>query len=204
MPEALKIRAMVRGDLAAVVAVHCEAFQGFFLTRMGPAFVRSYYQAVLDYPGSVSLVAANAAGKVTGFVVGFRNPVDFYSHFRSRRMRLAPVILAALIRRPSLLRDILRNTARVGAETQGDDGQAGVAELSSIGVASRGGGGGSALLHAFVQEMRRRGCRAVKLTTDEAENNAVRAFYNKHGFVETGRESRGRRTLVVYILKLDA
>lgn len=204
MRAPLNIRPMARGDLAAVVSVHRAAFKGFFLDRMGPAFLRGYYAAVLDYEGSVSLVATDAEGRVSGFVVGFQDPGGFYGHFRRRRLRLAPAILLAVIRRPGLLPGILRNTSRVGSETQGDAGSRRTAELASIGTAIRGGGTGSALVRAFVEEMRKRGCDTVKLTTDEAENDPVQAFYRKHGFAEAGRERRGDRTLVVYVMKLGA
>lgn len=51
------IRKMVASYLGSVVAIHKEAFEGFFLTRMGPRFLRAYYQAVLDFEASISLVA---------------------------------------------------------------------------------------------------------------------------------------------------
>lgn len=88
-------------DLGSVVAIHKEAFKGFFLTRMGPRFLRAYYQAVLDFEASISLVAYDTeSDRALGFAVGFRDPQGFYALFRQRRKRLLPVILLAVVRDP--------------------------------------------------------------------------------------------------------
>jgi hypothetical protein len=49
-------REMNANDLDAVVAIHQEAFKGFFLTRMGPRFLRAYYNTVLDFGGRIAII----------------------------------------------------------------------------------------------------------------------------------------------------
>lgn len=200
MPSPLSIRDLRLEDLPAVVAVHRLAFRGFFLDRMGPAFLRGYYQAVLDYPGGLLLVADDADG-ITGFAAGFVDPDGFYAHFRRRRWRLLPAILLALLRRPWLLIGILRNSARVQREAQGVPA-ARTFELSSIASAKPGGGVGSVLLRACIDRVRARGCERIVLTTDQDDNDGVRRFYERHGFGAVGREMRGKRCLVVYEMRL--
>lgn len=192
------IRPMERADLPQVVKVHRMAFRGFFLDRMGPAFLRAYYAAVLDYPGSMALVLERE-GKIHGFAVGFMDPDGFYRHFRARRIRLLPAIALGLLRRPWLLGDVLGNRNRV--ETSADMRKpSGTAELSSIGVAAKGDGSGARLLRAFCKGMFDQGASQILLTTDEADNEAVHRFYRKHGFQAIGVEDRGNRRLTVYRL----
>lgn len=193
-------RVMTAADLDAVVRVHQLAFRGFFLDRMGPAFLRAYYSSVLIYDKSIALVAEGANGVVEGFVVGFIEPGEFYQHFREQRLKLLPVILLSLIRRPSLLMNILRNGARVHQVAVHHDSIE--CELSSIASSQRIRGAGSLLLHNFVDEVKLRGVERISLTTDEFDNDRVNSFYLRHGFRAIGRELRADRSLIVYTLVL--
>jgi len=196
MNIAVVIRPMSVSDIHRVVRVHRQAFQGFFLDQMGSAFLKQYYATVLDYPQSVALVAEQA-GEVVGFATGFKNPAGFYGHFRAQRLRFAPAILLAVLRRPALIQMVLRNARRV--EDRVEQG-AWTAELSSIGVAARRGGVGSRLLSAFCDEMFNREVDRIILSTDEAGNDATRNFYVARNFRLTGVEQRGERSLCLYEL----
>jgi len=67
-----------------------------------------------------------------------------------------------------------------GGNPVGDD----VAGLFSIGVLPelQGTGAGKKLVHIFLQEAAKRGCKRVFLTTDRDNNELVNAFYEKLGF----------------------
>lgn len=197
----LTTRVMTAADLDAVVRVHQLAFRGFFLDRMGPAFLHAYYSSVLSYGKSIALVAEGASGVVEGFVVGFIEPGEFYQHFRGQRLKLLPVILLALIKRPSLLMNILRNSARVHRVAEDHDSIE--CELSSIASSQQIKGTGSLLLHKFIDEVKLSGVGRISLTTDEFNNDSVNSFYLKHGFRATGRELRADRTLIVYSFDLS-
>lgn len=191
---------MSKLDLYEVARVHCDAFQGFFLTQMGEPFLRRYYGAVLDYSDSISLVALDEDGRIVGLASGFKNSAGFYRHFRRYRLQLLPSIGMALLRRPSLLFEIARNSSRVsrvgGAETVRS------VELASICNILRGNQVGSRLLKAFIANAKNKECDQVTLSTDESNNEVVRAFYQKHGFFESGHEHRNNRSLVIYAFKL--
>lgn len=197
----LTIRAMNAHDLYGVVSVHRSSFKGFFLDRMGPAFLRGYYTAVLEFPGALAYVAVDKKGGVRGFAVGFMDPQAFYRHFRECRWRLVPAILKALIREPLILVEVLRGGERV-SRIAATTSTLGTVELASIATDLPRAGIGSLLLRRFVSEARAQGGRLVTLTTDMDGNDAVRAFYRRHGFVESTLESRGERRLVVYRLDL--
>lgn len=186
-------------DLTNVVRVHRIAFKGFFLDRMGFRFLKAYYQAILDYEAAIFLVNVDQSGMVDGFAVGFRDPEAFYAYFRSRRLHLLPIIGLSLLRRPTLLIDIARNTRRVAAPREHT---AGVVELSSIGASRLGTGIGSILLQAFCARSKSLGASEITLTTDRDDNASVLDFYSRHGFEMRETEVRGARVLQVMVFNL--
>lgn len=196
----LIIREMEPFDLGTAMAIHKKAFDGFFLTRMGSSFLRAYYQAVLDFEASITLVAQDAESDLAlGFVVGFRNPQEFYTLFEQRRKRMLPAVLLAVLRDPGLLPQILRNMRRVEAQAQ----QAvDAVELSSIAVGAPGRGVGGALLEAFADKARSEGAHRLILTTDADGNDPVREFYEARGFTLDGYEDRGERQMCRYVRSL--
>ena len=190
------IKAMDPSDLDAVVAIHTEAFKGFFLTRMGERFLKTYYKLVLEFDSSIALVAHDTESRsVSGFAVGFSNPSRFYAEFSRKRRRMLGAITLAVLRDPTLAIQILRNILRV-------EGQAGhtidAVELSSIAVGIRGQGVGALLLEAFLDNARSEGSHTVYLTTDAADNSAVQKFYESRGFLLDGYEDRGGRKMCRY------
>ena len=191
------VRSMRQGDLEAVVSIHMTSFRKFFLTRMGPRFLRAYYQAVLDFDGSIALVACDeTSGELHGFAVGFRDPQGFYALFKERRRKLLPVILLAILRDPLLVPQVLRNTRRVADQSRH---RVDAVELSSIAVRTRGGGIGGLLVEAFADAARQGPACSITLTTDADDNDAVLRFYEKHGFSLERFEDRGERRLYHYV-----
>ena len=192
----MTIRPMEPSDLEAVVAIHTEAFSGFFLTRMGERFLKIYYELVLEFDSSIALVAHDTESRsVSGFAVGFSNPSRFYAEFSRKRRRMLGVITLAVLRDPTLILQIIRNILRV-------ESQAGhtidAVELSSIAVGVQGQGMGALLLEAFLDNARSEGLHAVYLTTDAVDNSAVRKFYESRGFLLDGYEDRGGRRMCLY------
>lgn len=194
------IREMVASDLGAVVAIHKEAFEGFFLTRMGPRFLRAYYQSVLDFEACISLVAYDTeSDRALGLAVGFRDPQGFYALFRQRRKQMLLAILLAVVRDPGLVPQILRNMRRVEAQAEQP---VDAVELSSIAVGAPGRGVGGALLEAFADKARSEGAHRLILTTDAEGNDPVRGFYEARGFTLDGYEDRGERRMCRYARSL--
>jgi len=171
------IREMRTGDLDDVVRIHLAAFPNFFLSFLGPRFLREFYTATIR--DGVALVATSE-DRVTGFVAGVTQSQSFYR--RLLRRRFIPVSLALVapaLRRPStLLRVFKRATSRtIGTTPEG-------AELMSLAVdpAQQRRGEGRALVEAFAAEVRRRGATRLWLTTDANENERVKTFYEGLAF----------------------
>ena len=201
----ISVRVATEADLPGIVAVHRDAFDGFFMTRLGPRFLREYYRTVCEFASGIALVATSAPDRCAGFAVGFVNPQAFYRQLRARRLCLLMAALPALFRSPSLWPRMRGNSRRVAAASR-EDFSHWTSELSSIGVipAAQGQGIGRKLVAAFLEHSERMGARQVSLTTDALDNHTVNQFYQSLGFqiVDT-IGAPGQRQMHSYLFRLD-
>lgn len=171
---------MSRGHVAAVVEVHQQSFPSFFLTFLGPRFLRLLYTSIVESPQGVGFVYAEG-GQVLGFVAGVANPSGFYSSLIRRRLpAFMMAACTAALRRPSIIARLFRALTYPSQTPAGNSS----ATLMSIGTRPdcQGRGVGKLLVEAFLGEMRGRGVRSVNLTTDRDNNDAINLFYRKLGF----------------------
>lgn len=177
----LSVRPMQSEDIDAVVAVHLQAFPGFFLTFLGAAFLRELYCGILQDPFGIAYVAS-ASGTVIGFVAGTDRPPSLYGRLLRRRgVRFALASVRAVARRPVILPRLVRALAM---PRQAELTQA-YALLMSLAVSptAQRCGAGKALVQAFLRQAAERGTGRVVLTTDRFDNAAVNRFYSDMGFV---------------------
>lgn len=204
--ETLVIRTATRRDLPTVARVHSSAFAGFFMTRLGQAFLREYYRLTLEGPGGILLVAEKQ-GEVVGFVAGFTDPECFLTFMRTQKLRLAWTILGRIILSPSLIPRLMLNFGRVQEGREIVKPFPGViAELASIGVepTGKGKGVGRQLISDFLCNVAASGARSVTLLTDAHENERTNSFYVKLGFsfIESFTQADGR-VMNAYGCKID-
>jgi ribosomal protein S18 acetylase RimI-like enzyme len=177
----VSLRIASESDLDLVVRIHETAFPKFFLTALGADVLRLYYRSVIEYRGSIFLVAS-VNGTTTGFVAGFTDPAGFYRHLRSRRVELGLAIAARLLSRPQLLPRVLLDYRRTGRRATSLVPRA--SELASLAVLpqNEGQGIGSALVKAFIRGCVAQGVHSIVLTTDAVANDRVNRFYLRSGF----------------------
>ena len=177
-------------DISEIVRVHRAAFPDFFMTALGPRFLRSYYLLILSYSDQVFWVKEGNCG-LEGFVSGFLNPVEFYKRLKSHRLQLALAILHRILARPWLVLRLKASYTQVWRSIREEEPEA--CELSSIAVdpSFSGKGIGQGLAKAFVEATRGRAVSIV-LTTDAIGNDGVNHFYQKFGFVLDGSYERSR------------
>lgn len=174
------LRAMRPEDVPAVVRLHRRAFPGFFLSSLGPAFLRLLYDGILADPDGVASVAVRGE-ELSGFVAGVLEQRGFYSRLiRRRKWRFAVASLPALLRRPRIALRLLR-ALRAPARTEESSA---AACLMSIAVdpASEGGGIGAGLVEEFCRRAAAGGASVLCLTTDRDANDRTNAFYRHLGF----------------------
>jgi len=184
------VRSATTNDLPEIVRIHRKAFSNFFLTSLGPEFLRSYYKMVLKYRSGILLVSEGPDGP-EGFACGFVDPAEFYETMWGARLVFAMPVLGALLRHPSLIGKVMSGVRRIHANTS--DWPTRSCELSSIAVApaSAGNGVGKALIEAFLGRAHLMDARCVYLTTDADGNDAVNAFYRSAGFQHNRRFLQG-------------
>lgn len=174
------VRHAQRADVQSIVAVHREGFPGFFLTFLGPVFLRELYTATLTDPDGIGFVAVDQ--KTIGFVIGTMHPAGFYRRLLYRHWwRFALASVPPALRRMSIIPRLLRAFSMPNKVVQ----QEGRGNLMSITVLpeAQGLGVGQALVLAFLNEASTRGLRHVDLTTDRDANEAANHFYQSLGFV---------------------
>jgi ribosomal protein S18 acetylase RimI-like enzyme len=204
----IQIRPARPGDISQMVQVHLQAFPGFFLTLMGPRFLRLLYLGFLNHPSGISLVACSQsnASKVLGFVAGTTQPQGFFSQLLKQRwLAFGFASIWPLIRRPSLVFVKLWSALFYRGESLPD--QPNAALLSSVGVhpAVQGQQVGQQLVKAFLAHAQTAGAPAVYLTTDQSNNAKANQFYTRLGFVLAGTCKRPHgRILNRYLIKLNA
>lgn len=174
------ITRMTTAYVDGVTDVHMRRFEGFFLSFLGPRFLRLYYESIVDYAEATGYVYVQD-GRVVGFVCGAVGSSHFYRYLiRTRWLRFALAALGTTLQHPSIIPRLFRallyprQTAR----------QEGTATLTSIAVESeaQGKGIGAELVAAFLADIRAQGIKRVDLTTDRYDNDQVNAFYQKQGF----------------------
>jgi GNAT superfamily N-acetyltransferase len=177
-----------------VVAVHQAAFPGFFMTQLGPRFLKEYYRCVVECACGILLVETDR-GAFLGFVAGFTDPSLFYKELRRRRVRLAIAAFASVAARPWRLPILIANYGRTREGAQPTSG-ASSAELSSVAVLPSAGGRGvgSRLICEFIKVSKTAGASRIMLTTDAYNNESVNRFYKSLGFIcaRTFEARRGR------------
>jgi hypothetical protein len=68
--SSVSIIPMRREHVNATVSVHLVSFPDFFLTFLGPRFLRILYSEIIETPDHLAFVAQDEAGSLVGFVVG--------------------------------------------------------------------------------------------------------------------------------------
>ena len=165
----------------AIVSIHLETFQGFFLTFMGRGFLKLMYRSYVEYPDSGILVAFEE-GKPIGFLAYSGDLSGLYKYMIKKRLvPFAWYSLGAFFRKPTVFMRLVRAFLKP-KETKREEKYV---ELASIGVApsEKSKGVGSRLIDALKATVDFQEYSYVSLETDAVNNDAANHFYQKNGFV---------------------
>ncbi len=202
------VRPATVGDLPQIVQAHIAAFPGFFLTLMGPRFLRLLYQGFMSHPSGICLVACpvHKPSEVQGFVAGTLAPQGFFRQLlQSQWQKFLLASLWPLLRHPGLVLVKLWSALFYRGETLPDQPHS--ALLSSLGVcpSMQGTGLGRQLVLEFLKHAKVAGAPSVYLTTDQAGNDKANRFYTGLGFQPAGSCKRpGNRILNRYFIELTS
>lgn len=170
-------------DVEAAVSVHLQAFQNFFLSFLGPRFLRELYASILSDPSGFAFVAGRGT-ELLGFVAGTDQPSGFYRRLLQQRWwRFGLAAIRPAITHPAIIPRLLRAFQKPEDAVSPE----GCGTLMSIAVlpGQQSRGAGQALVEAFLNEAAVRNLTRVDLTTDRDNNEKVNRFYQRLGFVCT-------------------
>lgn len=176
----INIRPMIKIDVEDCTRIHTSSFKGFFLTFLGPRFIKELYTDILIDPTGISFVAEKDR-EVVGFVVGSLDAPRLYSNLlRNHLTDFAFEGMKAVLRKPVIIPRLLRALKKPAERMPVTNS----ALLMSIAVmpGMQGHGIGKKLIQAFLDEADRRGLANVLLTTDGVDNESANKFYQGMGF----------------------
>lgn len=160
----------------SVVQIHICAFPNFFLSFLGPRFLREFYCSFLVDSQGVGFVALSSAGQILGVIVGPVDPDGYFKRLLKRRWwKFCIASIAAVVQRPSCMPRLFQAVFYRGESPTGVQR----ALLSSIAVDPnvQSVGVGKKLVDHWLEEVRRRGATGCYLTTDAKGNEKVNQFY---------------------------
>jgi len=178
----MKIRKIGKEDIEIVTRIHLAAFPGFFLSELGYAFLKVFYQYVVEEKSGIALIIVDDDNGIVGSVVGSVEPSGFYSKaIKKKLIKFAISAIPAAVKKPSIIPRLLRALSKPG-ETKKLPGDC---ELMSICILPEysGKGLGKILEKAFCREAKKRDAKIVELTTDRNENEKTNGFYKSAGYV---------------------
>ena len=193
----LRYRPAREQDVPQIVGIHERAFAGFFLTELGPRFLRVLYAGMIGSNDGVVIVAEDKG--LVGFVAGSPNQARLYRELRNRHlMSFGSAAALAAVRNPGWAFRLLRAIGRPGEAAA----MSSKACLMSIAVdpLRQASGAGSELVRQFEARLIELGGQDYCLTTDLEHNAPVRRFYDCLG-LSVRRETitrEGRRMLEYY------
>jgi len=166
-----------------VVDVHLQAFPGFFLTFLGPSFLKLFYQSFTEDAMGVGFVAVgNDDDKVVGVVVGPLVPDGYFKRLLVRRWwSFCVASIGAVLRRPAVVKRLWSAVFYRGDAPAGPQR----ALLSSLAVLPdvQKKGIGRMLVNAWTDAVRQHGSTGCFLTTDADQNDSVNRFYQGMGWI---------------------
>lgn len=172
----IDVTALLSSHVDTVVKLHLKAFPDYFLSFLGPRFLREFYISfTLDSQG-IGYIASAPDGHILGVIVGSVDPRGYFHRLLKRRwLAFCLASITAILKRPSCISRLFRAVFYRGESPAGSKR----ALLSSIAVDPniQRIGAGKKLVMCWVEEARRRGASGCYLTTDTDNNDKVNAFY---------------------------
>jgi colanic acid biosynthesis glycosyl transferase WcaI len=181
--------------LNEIVDVHMRAFPDFFLTFLGPRFLKEFYKSFIYDDKGLGLVAVDKnCGHVIGVAAGPLNPAGYFKRLLKRKFwAFCLASTGAVLKKPSVIKRLFRAFFYRGESPSGPVR----ALLSSIAVDPRvqGSGIGKSLILEWMKQVKAKGVKGCFLTTDAVNNEAVKKFYEKSGWVveATYKTPEGRK-----------
>jgi len=181
-----RIRPMRRDDIGAVCRLHSAAMGRSLWARLGPSFLRTVYEGLLDHHDFLGFVYVDD-GRVRGFIAGTANGPRMFREVLGRRApALARAALSGLLRSPRVAWPLFETALYF---RRSDVGGAGAIPAESMFCSFepelRGRRISGLINKILFDEIAARGERQVKITTEADNDGAIRQL-SSWGFERLG------------------
>ena len=202
-PIAFNIVAIKSTHIQQIVDVHMQAFPNFFLTFLGPRFLKEFYSSFTYDSAGIGFVAEDAeTGEVIGAIVGPLIPEGYFKRLLKKRWwAFCLASISAVIKKPAVVKRLFRAVFYRGEAPTGNKR----ALLSSIAISPdyQNKGIGKILVERWMEEVRKRGALGCFLTTDADNNDKINCFYQRLGWkIESTYTTPEGRVMNRYVLDL--
>ena len=117
----IKITNLKQSDIKSVVDVHMKSFPDFFLTFLGPRFLKEFYTSFLVDDEGMGFVAVDEeSNRIVGGIVGPVTPDGYFKRLLKRRwFAFCLASMTAVITRPTVIKRLFRAVFYRGESPQG-------------------------------------------------------------------------------------
>ncbi len=196
-----RIRPLQFRDAARVAELHAAAMGNSLWAQLGEPFLAMLYRSLVDSPDFVGFVYTEDH-EVKGFIAGSLDTSKMYGDVLRRRWQfLAPPAAGAVLRNPSLIRKLIETRRYMGVS--GAEEVPAESLFCSFVPELRGKRVSGHINKVLFDELRARGHRAVKIST-ESDNEGANRQLQSWGFAERQRFRFYGKEMVTYVLDLVA
>jgi ribosomal protein S18 acetylase RimI-like enzyme len=190
-----------REYIDSVVKLHMSAFPNFFLTFLGPGFLKEFYRSFTYDPQGIGYIALDSeTQQVLGVIVGSLVPDGYFKRLLIHRWwAFCLASIGAVLRKPKVIKRLFRALFYRGESPPGPTRSL----LSSLAVApkAQGQGIGQALVKVWTNHIQRLGSQGCFLSTDAIDNDATNNLYRKLGWkLELSKKTPQGRLMNYYAL----
>ena len=216
----MRIRPLAQSDVREAAALHRQILDMEFLSHCGDRFMRAYYRAWIDSPGSLAEVAVDEGGGIVGVLLGATDPArHFRAMVRGHGVRIASWLGLYALLHPTFAKDLVvtrgrryvrglfrlaatRTSSRTPAPSSPESRRTGEITHVFVRPECHGQGIGRDLVDAALRESRRSGVQVMTLVTPP--DLAARRFYERMGWSNDGQlTSRSGESFLRFSLNLS-
>lgn len=203
MKTSKEIKILEFKDAKEIGALHLLAFPNFFLTSLGEAFLKVFYEKILQSKHGFG-IGILKDGKLIAFAIGTSRIKGFYMEMiKKNGFILFYYAFSTLITRPQSVLRILKNL--LGNSNTPKPKEGGWLLSICTNPYFRGSGISQDCLRAFENLCLEKSIFHLWLTTDTEENDRANSFYKKMNYdLVSNFSNDSKRSMNLYTKKLKA
>ncbi len=174
-------------DLSNIVSVHCECFQGYFLTSLGKTLLYRYYEQFMIENNELFIVAVEK-DRIVGFVMGYFTGSHARADFEKKNkffLAIRMIYLCAIFNKEAYRRVFLKTRSFFKRQKPSPVSAVDPKEATLLSICMhpdyQGGGRAAEMVREFEKILLKHNKHVYVLSVKNYNTRGVR-FYEKLGF----------------------